>query len=261
MTTTLIRRAGVLALVAAATTTLTGCAGVIGARMTYNDTERAKITDIVVAGGSGDVVVTTAQVTETTITRIVSNSSNPAETYKLDGTTLTIDGSCGMHCSVSYAIKTAPGVTVRGKLGSGDMRLEGVGAADVEVGSGDLTVTGATGPVQVNTTSGNLKVLDAKGTVNAHTGSGDVDIYHAGGAVTGRVGSGNMKIVLTTATSVTAEAGSGDIDIVVPNGDYKIITKSGAGDVTVGGLESVATAKNVIDVKVGSGDVTVASAP
>jgi Putative adhesin len=259
MTTTLIRRAGVLVLVAAATTTLTGCAGVIGATMTYHDTEKGKITDIVVAGGAGDVVVTTGPVTETTITRVVRRSSNPGEAYRLDGTTLTIDGSCGMRCSVSYQIKTAPGVAVRGKLGSGDMRLDGVGAADVEVSSGDLAVTNATGPVQVTAASGNLRVHDAKAAVRVRVNSGDAEVINPGGGVTAEVGSGNLNVVLAKPHSVTAETGSGDIDITVPAGDYRVVTRAGSGDVSVQGVTDKATAANVLDLKAASGNINVTS--
>ncbi|MFD0517635.1 hypothetical protein [Paractinoplanes durhamensis] len=125
MTTTLIRRAAVLALIAASTTALTGCAGVIGAKMTYDDTEKGKITDIVLTGGSGDVTVTSGDVTETSIRRVIRRSSNPGSPYTLDGTTLNIDTSCGPNCSVSYEIKTPTGVNVRGKEHSGDIVLKG----------------------------------------------------------------------------------------------------------------------------------------
>jgi DUF4097 and DUF4098 domain-containing protein YvlB len=258
MTTTLIRRAGVLALIAA-TTTLTGCAGVIGAKMTYNDTEKAKITDIVLTGASGDVQIETGPYPETSITRVVRRSSNPAEPYKLDGSTLTIDASCGMNCSVSYLIKTAPGVAVRGDLRSGDVRLDGVGATDLEVTSGDLTVANATGPVQVRATSGNIRVLDAQSTVKAQATSGDMQVINAAGAVEVKVSSGNVDVVLTKPDSVTAQATSGDIKVVVPDGDYKLVTSAGSGDVDLHGMQSDPTSKNVIDVKVGSGDVNVAS--
>lgn len=258
MTTTVIRRAGVLALIAA-TTTLTGCAGVIGAKMTYNDTEKAKITDIVLTGASGDVQVETGPYTETSITRVVRRSSNPAEPYKLDGTTLTIDASCGMNCSVSYLIKTAPGVAVHGDLRSGDIRLDGVGATDLQVTSGDLTVSHATGPVQVRATSGDIKVLDSQSTVKAQATSGDMQVIDAAGAVDVRVSSGDVNVVLTKPNSVTAQATSGDVRVVVPDGAYKLVTSAGSGDVDVHGMESDSTAKNVIDVKVGSGDVNVTS--
>jgi hypothetical protein len=259
MTTTLIRRAGVLALVAATTTTLTGCAGVIGAKMTYNDTEKSKITEIVVAGGAGDVAITTAAVSETSITRVIRRSSNPGESYRLEGTTLTIDASCGMHCSVSYVITTPPGVAVRGKLGSGDITLEGVGATDLEITSGDLTITRATGAVKARTTSGDIKVLDAESTVGVEASSGDMQVIGSAGAVTAKVSSGDVRVVLTEPNSVTASAASGDIEVTVPDGSYRLLTKSSSGDVDVHGLANDPAAKNVIDVKVHSGNVNVTS--
>jgi DUF4097 and DUF4098 domain-containing protein YvlB len=261
MTMTLIRRAGVLALVVATTTTLTACAGVVGAKMTYNDTEKTKITDIVVAGGSGDVTVEAAEVTETTITRVIRQSSDPGESYRLEGSTLTIDASCGVRCSVSYLIKTPPGVTVRGKLGSGDVRLIGVAATDLEIGSGDMTVLKATGPVQVHTNSGDIKVLDAADTVKTESGSGDTEVINAAKAVTAKVHSGNLTVLLAEPGSVTAESGSGDIKVTVPEGSYKLVTDTGSGEVDLHGMASDSDATNVIDVKVGSGDVNVASLP
>ena len=263
MTTTLIRRVGVLALIVASTTALTGCAGVIGAKMTYEDTLPSKVTDVVLTGGAGDVVVaTTAGVTETTVHRVIRRSTNPGESYKLDGTTLTIDTSCGANCSVSYEINTAPGVKVRGKERSGDIRLEGVADTDLEVTSGDLTVSDATGPVQIKATSGDIRVLNAKGAVKIKSTSGDIEARDAGGPVDIGVTSGDVQVSLAAPNSVTAHSTSGDMTITVPaDGKYKLVTNSGSGDVHTNGLTSDATSKNVIDVRVASGDVTVASVP
>jgi DUF4097 and DUF4098 domain-containing protein YvlB len=263
MTTTLIRRAAVLALIAASTTALTGCAGVIGAKMTYDDTLKSKVTDIVLTGGAGDVVVTTtANATETTIHRVIRRSTNPGESYKLDGTTLNVDTSCGMNCSVSYEINTAPGVKVRGKERAGDIRLEGVADTNLEITSGDLTVSDATGPVQIKATSGDIKVLNAKGSVKIKSTSGDIEALDAGGPVEIGVTSGDVHVSLTAPNSVTAHSTSGDMTIGVPAaGKYKLVTEAGSGDVHTDGMTSDATSKNVIDVRVASGDVTVASLP
>lgn len=261
MTSTLIRRAGVLALIAASTTALTGCSGVIGAKMTYDDSVKGKITDIVLTGAAGDVAVTTGEVTETTIHRVIRRATNPGESYKLDGTTLTIDTSCGVNCSVSYVVETAPGVKVHGKERSGDIRLDGVADTDLEVTSGDLTVTDATGPVQIQATSGDIKVLNAKGAVKIKATSGDVVATDAGGPVEVSVTSGDIHVSLAAPNSVTAHATSGDMAVEVPQGKYKLVTRSGSGDVHTDGLTSDATSKNVIDVRVASGDVTVASLP
>jgi len=110
MTTTLIRRAGVFALIAATTTTLTGCAGVLGARMTYNDTVQAKVTEVALSGRSGDVIITTGAVQQTTIKRVVRGSSNPGESYRMTGSTLNLDTSCGPDCQASYEEMKARGV-------------------------------------------------------------------------------------------------------------------------------------------------------
>jgi DUF4097 and DUF4098 domain-containing protein YvlB len=259
MTTTLARRAGALALIAAAAATLTGCAGVIGAKMTYNDTEKTKITDIVLTGGSGDLVVTTGPVTETSITRIVRNSSNPAESYKLTGTTLNLDNSCGVNCSVSYQIKAPAGVAVRGQMTSGDIRLDGVGATDLQLTSGDLLVQNASGPVQIRATSGDIRVLDAKSTVKVHSTSGDIRAMRVGGAVEAEVTSGDVSIELAAPASVTAQTHSGDVIVTVPRGSYKLVTDVTSGDLDAHGLVSDATSKNVIDVRTVSGDVNVTS--
>lgn len=260
MTTTLVRRAGVFALIAATTTTLAGCTGVLGARMTYNDTESGKITEIVLDGGSGDVAVTTTTAQLTTIKRVVRGSSNPGESYKLTGTTLSLDTTCGPDCSVSYEIQAPAGVAVRGELRSGDIGLDGVGATDVRLTSGNVIVRNATGPVQVRSTSGDIQVLDAKGAVTAQATSGNVQATNVGGAVDIRSTSGDVDVKLSAANSVHAVASSGNVSVVLPQGSYKISTDTGSGNAGVHGLTSDPTAKNVIDVRTASGDVDVAAA-
>jgi hypothetical protein len=257
MTANLVRRAGVLALVAATTATLTGCAGVLGAQMTYNDVEPTKITEIRMTGGSGDVSVTTAAVDKTTIKRVVRRSTNPDESYRLDGTVLNIDTSCGHNCSVSYEIQAPAGVAVRGDLRSGDVRLTGVGATELELTSGDVTVSKATGPVQLRATSGDIRVIDTKSTVKVESTNGDIQALNVGGAVDVKVTSGDISVLLTAPHSVTAEATSGDVSVRVPEGAYQIRTDTMSGDASVQGLTSDPTAKNIIDVRTHSGDTVV----
>jgi hypothetical protein len=258
MTTTLVRRTGVLALIVAAATTLTGCAGVLGAKMTYNDTEKAKITDIVLSGGSGDVRISTAAVTETTIQRIIRGSTNPDESYHLSGSTMSLDSSCGLNCSVSYQIQTPPGVNVHGTLDSGDLQLAGVATTDVQLSSGDVLITDATGPVKVRATSGDIQVLRAHGTVSATATSGDIRAIDPGGAVTVRATSGDVQVRLATPNSVTADVTSGDLGISVPAGNYKVLNRGAAGgDTSITGITDDPSSKNVLDVKAASGDILI----
>jgi|tagenome__1003787_1003787.scaffolds.fasta_scaffold20486547_1 DUF4097 and DUF4098 domain-containing protein YvlB len=263
MTTTLVRGAGVLVLIAATTTALTGCAGVLGAQMTYDDTVQAKITEIVLGGGSegsGDVRISTAAVDETTIKRIVRRSSNPGESYRVTGTSLNIDTSCGDNCSVTYEIQAPAGVAVRGALRSGDVALDGTGTTDLTLTSGDVVVRNAAGPVQLHATSGDIQVLDAKNSVKVESTSGDIKAINVAGAVDLAVTSGDITAQLTAANSVTAKATSGDVNVIVPPGDYRIATHTGSGDAGVHGVTSDPSARNVIDVRTGSGDVNVSAA-
>jgi hypothetical protein len=260
MTTTLIRRAGALTLVAATTAALTGCAGVLGAKMTYNDTVQKKITEIRIDGDSGDVNIKTAAVDETTITRLVRHSSNPEASYRLDGTVLTIDTDCGHNCSVSYEIKAPAGVAVSGELHSGDVALDGVGATDLQVTSGNVTAHNTVGAVKLRATSGDVDVFDSKAAVTAQVTSGNVRAMNAAGPVDIKATSGDVQVKMAVVQPVRAHASSGNVDVIVPPGSYKIVTDTGSGDESVAGLTNDPSSSTLIDARAGSGDVSVTAA-
>ncbi|HEU4346633.1 MAG TPA: DUF4097 family beta strand repeat-containing protein [Actinoplanes sp.] len=256
------RRAAALVLLAAATAAvLAGCGGV-GARLTFNDTEPVKVTEIVMTGGSGDVTVRTAAIDETRISRIVHRNSDPGRTYRLDGTVLHIDTDCGRNCSVSYVIEAPAGVAVRGELRSGDVGMDGVGAADIVLTSGDISVRNAVGMVTARSTSGDIDVLNARKGATLAATSGNVRAINVGGGPVGvRVTSGDVEVKLTAPGSVTAETTSGDVNVIVPAGDYRVGAAAGSGDVQVNGIVDNPTSKNVINVHTGSGDATVSAQP
>ncbi|GAB2593016.1 hypothetical protein Aab01nite_36800 [Paractinoplanes abujensis] len=262
MTTTLVRRAGVITLIAAtAAATLTGCSGVVGARMTYDDTEKTKITEIRLDGGSGDVSIRTAAVAETSIKRIIQRStSDPGQSYRLDGSKLLIDTSCGHNCSASYEIVAPTGVKVSGELRSGDIALESVGDTDVKLTSGDVNIMDPAGKVKLRATSGDLRVVNAKSPVDIQSTSGDINVINAAGPLTLKLTSGDINAELTTAASVTAQTTSGDVQVRVPQGSYKIDTYTGSGDESVSGLINDSTSKNVLDLRTGSGDAILTAA-
>jgi DUF4097 and DUF4098 domain-containing protein YvlB len=263
MTTNLTRRTGALALLAtAAATVLVGCDNGVGAKLTFHDTEKVKVSEIVMTGASGDVGVKTAAITETRITRVVHRRSDPEPSYRLDGTVLRIDTDCGSDCTASYQIEAPAGVKVRGELRSGDVALAGVGAADVTVTSGDVTVMGSTGPVKLKTTSGDVTVHDAGAGATLHATSGDLKAMNvAGGPVSARTTSGDVTVRVTEAASVTAHATSGDVEVLVPSGAYQVKTDTASGDAEVVGVVRDPASKNVLDLKTSSGDATVAVAP
>jgi hypothetical protein len=258
MTTTLTRRAGVLVLIAVTAVALAAC-GDIGARLTFIDTVKSKVTEIAVQGGSGDVTVHTAAVTETTIKRVVQNHSDPGPSYRMEGSVLRIDTVCGPDCTVSYDIQAPTGVAVTGGLTSGDVRLTDVKSADLTVTSGDIVVSDATAAVKATSRSGDMTVNGAGGPVTLQAGSGDVRAVDLAGTVDVRASSGDVDVRLTKPASVTAEASSGDVRVTVPAGAYQVRTGTGSGDANVG-IANDPSATNVLDVRARSGDVTISSA-
>jgi hypothetical protein len=250
-------RTAALTILAATTLALAGCAGA-GAKLTYSDTETAKITEIALDGHSGDVIVRTAAVTETTVKRIVSSGSDPKLSYRVDGGTLHLDTECGHNCSVAYDIQAPPGVAVKGALTSGDIQLTDVGSADVAVTSGDVVVHGASGLVRVRANSGDVVVDAAKAGVDLQVNSGDVRASDvSGGPVTVKVNSGGLTLRVGAATPVTAQTSSGDLHLTVPSGHYQVRTQKGSGDLALHGVTNDPSATTALDLKVGSGDLTV----
>lgn len=183
--------------------------------------------------------------------------AEPGPTYRIDGTVLTADTNCGEQCSVSYDVTAPQGVAIRGENGSGDLSLTDVAEVDVTVGSGSVTVNGATGSVRAQTGSGDINVTDIAGAVTLHAGSGSIEGRDlAGGDVTVEVDSGDILLSLAAPRSVWARAGSGDIAVSVPDGGYRVSVRTGSGDQAVDVIDDL-TARNVLDLSSGSGDIAV----
>jgi hypothetical protein len=232
MTARGIRYAAAATLTAA---TLSGCgADFAGATLTFDDTEKTKITEIALDGGSGDVTVSTGTAAETTIKRIVrSNGGDPAKSYQISGGRLSLSTECGMMCRVSYEIVAPAGVAVTGRLESGDLRLTQVASARVELESGDIAADRIAGDASLQTHSGDIRVNGIGGAATLVSRSGDIDgLAIAGGkSVRAEAHSGNVTLTLTDPASVTAKALSGDIDLTVPrSGAYRVEHRADSGD-------------------------------
>ncbi|MFD1322894.1 DUF4097 family beta strand repeat-containing protein [Micromonospora sonneratiae] len=246
---------------AAALIALAGCTPLTQSRLDFSNTEEVKITQITVArGGSGDVVVITGQVSNVQIDRVVRyHGGEPRTTgnYRINGTELLLDADCGQRCSVSYEIIAPEGVSVRGETGSGEVSLTRVGTVDIKVGSGGITVNGASGTVKAETGSGEVSISDVKSAVTARTGSGGITGRGLGdGQVDVETGSGSVSLTLSTAGSVRAHTASGEVELAVPPGSYRVSVNTGTGDKNVG-VSNDPTATLHLDVKTGSGDVTI----
>ena len=233
----------------------------VGERVSYAEdaTIRKAIKQVRIEGdGSGDVTITTGTGTETSIHTVVRYRGDrpDADTHRVDGDSLILDTDCGRHCSVQYRITMPAGVTVTGRLGSGDIDLTGVTRADVGSGSGDITIDDVDGSVTADTGSGEVEVREVTGAVTAETGSGDIHASGIAGDVDAETGSGQLDVRLAAPASVRAETGSGDVTIIVPDGAYRVTASSDSGDRRVT-VPDQPGAPNTIDAHTGSGEITV----
>lgn len=131
--------------------------------------------------------------------------------------------------SVDYEITVPVDTAIRTHSGSGDQTLEGThGNVDVETGSGDVRLSSLTGEIRLRTGSGNIRGRAVTGAVRGGAGSGDIEIEEGGpGDIDLHTGSGNIN-VRGIQGAFHGEAGSGDITAEgTQSGTWEIRTGSG----------------------------------
>src|SRR5713101_6967071 len=159
----------------------------------------------------------------------------------------------GNSIRIDYDITVPENTAIRAHTGSGNQTVEGLkGNIDLQSGSGDLRLARLTGELRFQTGSGNVRGRELSGPAKIKAGSGDIDIEEMGaGDVEIRTGSGNI-----TANGINggfhAEAGSGDIH---GNGMPKNLwnVRTGSGNVT---LRVPSDAAFDVDISSSSGNVT-----
>jgi hypothetical protein len=146
-----------------------------------------------------------------------------------DGNSIRIDYVNARDISVDYEITVPADTTIRTHSGSGDLTVEGThGNVDLQSGSGDMRLTRISGEVRIQTGSGNVRAREIAGPVRGGAGSGDIEVEEtSAGDIDVHTGSGNI-----TARGIQgafrAEAGSGDITAEGrQTGEWEIRTGSG----------------------------------
>ena len=133
------------------------------------------------------------------------------------------------NISIDYEITVPADTTVRTHSGSGDQTIEGThGNVDVQTGSGDVKLASLQGEIRLQTGSGDVRAREVSGSVKGGTGSGDVEIEEMGpGDIDMHTGSGNIT-ARGIQGSFHGEAGSGDITAEgTQTGSWDIRTGSG----------------------------------
>jgi DUF4097 and DUF4098 domain-containing protein YvlB len=146
-----------------------------------------------------------------------------------EGNSIRIDYVDAHDISVDYEITVPAETRIRSHSGSGDQTIEGTqGSVDLQTGSGDIKLSRLTGEIHLQTGSGNVRAREISGPVRGGAGSGDIEVEETGtGDVDLHTGSGNI-----TARGIQgafhAEAGSGDIvGEGIQTGAWEIRTGSG----------------------------------
>ena len=146
-----------------------------------------------------------------------------------EGNSIRIDYVDAHDISVDYEITVPAETRIRSHSGSGDQTIEGThGNVDLQTGSGDVKLSRLTGEIRLQTGSGNLRAREISGPVRGGAGSGDIEVEESGtGDIDLHTGSGNI-----TARGIQgafhAETGSGEITGEgVQTGTWEIRTGSG----------------------------------
>jgi hypothetical protein len=271
------RSALFLVVLATVVAVMSGC-GLVRHQFRDDARYQAAVTEINIDTGSGSVTVRPGEDGSVLVKRHVWYvAAKPGQTSRVDGSVLHL-GGCGRNCSVDYDITAPPGARITGGTGSGNIDVANVSAVSVRVGSGDVKVHHVSGSVSAETGSGNLEVGDVQGSVAARTGSGDVKLTDLTGNLVAETSSGNLDgsglrgravarttsgdvtLRLAEAEDVTAKTDSGELRLTVPAGArFRIEATTGSGDKHLD-VPNDTGADHHLDLRTGSGDVTVRAA-
>jgi Putative adhesin len=238
-----------------------GCTGIFN-RLEDGVVRDGAFTGVSITGGSGDVTVATDPTVKgidiRRTVRYLKNSPSIDDTITFTGAVVTLKTDCGSQCSASYQVRVpTAGLKVDGSNGSGNIRLQGVSDVDIELGSGDVTVDGASGTVRVKAGSGNVELADVAGPVTVNSGSGNMTGTNLRGAnTTIDLSSGNVSLDVPGTGDVKAVTSSGDIDVLVPDHACRVTADSSSGDLSIQ-VSTDTASTHLIDLRTGSGNVTV----
>jgi hypothetical protein len=179
-------------------------------------TVSARVTAVVIDGGSGSIDVTGSSRSTVAAAQQLSYSGKPpTAAHALHGTTLTLSYSCPgeLLCGVSYAVQVPAGVSVT-----------------IATGTGPVTLTSLAGPVTARADAGLITAVDMRSAVASFKSN-------AGGVVA------TFSVAPRTLTATT---NVGPITLTVPGSvGYRLSTHTVVGTSTVTVRRSDDTAHSI----------------
>jgi hypothetical protein len=259
------RRQALRALTFILVTSIAGFASVIG---TFDRSYQVNgNVDLEVLSRSGDITVRNGAAGAVSVHATIHSSNgwfggdHKADVQQLqsnppiheNGNSIRIDYVNINNISIDYEITVPEDTALRAHTGSGNQTVEGLtGNVDLESGSGDLKLARLTGEMRFQTGSGNVRGRELSGPARVKAGSGDIEIEEMGaGDIDIRTGSGNITVSGING-GFHAEAGSGDIHGKgLPKNMWSI--RTGSGNVK---LNVPTDAAFDVDISSSSGSVT-----
>lgn len=160
------------------------------------------------------------------------------------------------NISISYELVVPANTRLQSHTGSGNQTISGVaGQVEVGTGSGSLAISDIGDMVRADTGSGNIDISHVKGSVRAKTGSGSIEATGVNGGFEGDTGSGNVTLEQTSPGAVRVITGSGSIALRGVRGSLDALTGSGSvaaeGDPT--GTWKLRTGSGGVSLRMASG--------
>jgi len=200
--------------------------------------------------GSGDIVVEqVADQTQIEIHARVHGSSTELSAQVV-GDVLYLDQICPIlsgSCAVDWHVRVPEAAASLDRV-------------TLDTGSGNVLVRSLDTLLEVYTGSGDIELEAVHGSsFSFDTGSGDIDLAGSGAdSLEGQTGSGNLSLDLDRRPQhVAFETSSGDIKLDLPSARYALDLDTESGDIDVRGIDSDNQAERRVELRTGSGNVSV----
>lgn len=132
------------------------------------------------------------------------------------------DSSWDSGPALNLTVTVPNNIPVEIEDSSGDLRVMGTAALDVDDNSGGVEIRDVAGALRVRDGSGELEIDNVRGDVTIDDGSGEIDVRDVTGTLTLRDGSGSIT-AHTVGGSVNVERdGSGGIRVTDVGGDLTV---------------------------------------
>jgi hypothetical protein len=214
--------------------------------------DAAGVTELDVAVDAASLRIEFADVSEATL-EVTSGIGVGAWTFRRDGDAL----------DVATPQRFGPGWIFGGEMRATltlPRELEGEALdASLDLSAGELTVDGAFGDLDIEVGAGTLTVDGSARTVSTDLSAGGADIELADVAeaeFSVSAGAVDARLTGSTPREVVVDVSAGSLDLRLPDASYDVRSDVSAGDFE-NGLRTESGARNVVDVTVSAGTVTI----